>query len=237
MAHPFRIVAWAPALLALAGWGLASAATLESAPTTVVLSAATGAGLMYVSNRGDRPVAFQAEAFDWSQPAGTDVLTPSRALQISPPIAEIAPGATQIVRLRSSGPAEPVEQSFRVVVSELPREAAGQEVRILLQFNMPVFRPTADPAPARLTWTASVAGRRLTLFAENASGKHVKLTDLSLGRGGGRAELATLAYVLPGSVRSWRADGVSVPAGGTVNVRYRDRDDGPPVDVAVRVEP
>src|SRR5438876_27975 len=87
------------AVLAFAPQTAAIADSLRVSPINLSLGT-SGTGILNAENQGKQPIAAQVEAFDWQQSDGKDVLTPSNALQLSPPIIRLAPGQKQIVRVR-----------------------------------------------------------------------------------------------------------------------------------------
>lgn len=167
---------------------------LDVAPTTLDLKPGV-AGLVYVSNHGDRPVTVHIEAMDWRQDGNRDLLSPSAELFTSPPIVRIAPGARQSVRVMAKPPGTG-ERVYRLLVSELPDMAhAADGVRVLLQFSLPVFlRRDPGIAPA-LSWSAQ--GGRLTVT--NTGSQAAKLLGVALN--GAALEEQGLVYVLPGVTR------------------------------------
>ncbi len=239
---PPAALALALAVLALVMAPAAGAASLETAPTTIELAPGSRAGVLYVSNRGDRPLAFQVEAFDWSQDGGGDRLTPSASLEVSPPIAELAPGGTQIVRLRAAPRAGGAsERAYRLVVSELPPPGGGQEqqVRVLLQFNMPVFERAPSGGRAALAWDAVLNGDRLVLTATNSGARRSKFTDAQLvaAAAGRRAVAGGPVYVLAGASRVWTAPAAGLKPGDSVAIESRDGDSGKLIAASVVIRP
>src|SRR5262249_26514136 len=153
----------------------------EVAPTTVELSARNRTAVLRITNRGPEPVTIQAQPYDWSQAAEGEALAPSAGLQVSPPMAQLAPGAVQIIRLPDRGPpGASAETAHRLIVSELPAPGAAEQgrVRVRLQFSLPVFGPpTAQgppPTAAGLSWSAARAGGELILTAANAGPRRAK---------------------------------------------------------------
>lgn len=167
--------------------------TLDVAPTTLDLKPGV-AGLFYVTNHGARPVTVQIEAMDWHQGDGRDRLVPSTQLLTSPPMARIAPGGRQSVRVMARVDAGR-EHAFRLLVSQLP-DAAGESdgVHVLLQFSVPVFVDHDPQVLPRLRWLE----RNGALIAVNDGPQTVKLEALRVNgdfRGG-------LSYLLPGAARN-----------------------------------
>jgi fimbrial chaperone protein len=91
---------------ALAATGLAwlplpaGAAAFSVTPIRIYMQPRDRAVAITIVNEGDTEVALQAELNNWSQKAdGTDELTPTEDLILSPPILKLAPKARQVVRL------------------------------------------------------------------------------------------------------------------------------------------
>ena len=176
----------------LSGAALAApATTLDVAPTTLMLKPGA-AGLFYVTNHGARPVTVQIEAMDWHQAGGRDLLAPSDHLLASPPMATIAPGGRQSVRVLAR---TPDIHAFRLLVSQLPGPADdGDGVHVLLQFSVPVFVGRDEKAAPDVVWVLQGG----ELVAANTGAQAVKLEGLTVNgvlRGG-------LFYLLPGAARA-----------------------------------
>ncbi|MBB6185609.1 fimbrial biogenesis chaperone [Oleiagrimonas soli] len=202
-----RILGGALLLVGLAA-GSASAGSLSVAPTTVKLDAKGGAAVLYAMNRGDQPIMVQVEGYAWVQRGGTDRLIATDALQLSPPMARIAPGEKQTIRLRVTPSTQPHERSFRLLVSELPdpNHKTSDGVRVLLQFSVPVFvDDRAHEAPA-LHWEAQRTPDGIRVSVRNRGAGYAKLVDLTaVAPDGSRHPLTakSLNYVLAGAERSW----------------------------------
>ena len=218
----------------------ALAGAFEVAPTTVNLSAKARTAVVRITNRGAQAVTIRVRPYDWRQSGDKDALTPSTVLVASPLMARLAPGGRQVVRLRELGPAlEPGEQAHRLLVSEVESgNAAGAgEVRMLLQFSLPVFGPARAPGSGRLSWDARVAGGQLILTAANAGSRHIKLVKLAVTSDGapGQRQVAAMVYVLAGASRHWRVPlrGLS-PAAGLM-LRAEDGATGEPLAWRLKV--
>lgn len=87
------------ALLTLLGLGTAAeAGTFTVIPATVEIDSRQDRGLLLVTNRGDREVRYQVEAYATTAAAiyGRSVTT---ALAVTPPLVVIPPGATRRVSI------------------------------------------------------------------------------------------------------------------------------------------
>ena len=91
--------AFAAGLVMLQAGGGASAQGLTVLPVNIELAAGQMATSLTVINHGGSETSVQVRAFDWKQPNGAEQLTPSDVVLVSPPIATIPAGGTQVVRL------------------------------------------------------------------------------------------------------------------------------------------
>ena len=91
-----------------------------------------------VTNQGKDAVILQGDAIGWERDAGVDRDASTSDLIVKPPVFTVARGQTQIVRvgLRRNSASE-TESTYRMVLREVPSEAAGSEtlqgqVRVLV---------------------------------------------------------------------------------------------------------
>jgi fimbrial chaperone protein len=224
---------FAAALAVLTQSAVASAGTIEIAPTTLDLQPGK-AGLFYIANNGARAVTLQLQPMDWTQNGNANALAQSGTLIASPPFLRIAPGERQIVRVLADGVQQP-EADYRLVVSELPDSTdAGSAVNVLLQFSIPVFVASTH-AQADARWSAVARGGRLALSLHNNGGAALKITSISLARDG--QALATvpcgLTYILPGAQHVWE---VPLADAASLRISARDERSGVPLDADIAVQ-
>jgi fimbrial chaperone protein len=193
--------------------------TLDVAPTTLDLKSGA-AGLFFITNHSARDVTVQIEAADWRQENGRDITAPSQELLASPPLAHIAPGARQSVRVMARPPGEG-ERAYRLLVSELPDvEVGGDGVHVLLQFSVPVFVRHDPRAVAQLSWSS----RQGRLIAANTGAQTIKLGGVTIDE----AHKPGLVYLLPGASRD-------LGPAGQGHVRVHDERSG--TDIAADITP
>ena len=93
--------------LVLGMGGAVQAASLQLSSTSLSLPAGQRAGALVLRNTGRAPVTAQIRAFSWQQDAqGKDVLTPTAALIVSPPMVRLDAGAEQqfrVIRAQTAG--------------------------------------------------------------------------------------------------------------------------------------
>jgi len=193
------------ATLLAAGAGLLAvpaAHAFQVRPVRVELGSRQPATQLTVHNPTPRPLLLQVEVFDWSQPGeGDDELRPSTALIVNPPIVEIAPGASQVVRVGLRGAVESgVERSHRVWLTQVATpELLDSGVQLLVRVSLPVFVTGAGTPPAQPEWTRTPAAVEL----RNHGLRHLQVRSLTLtGTDGRRATLGP-CYALPAGRCRW----------------------------------
>jgi fimbrial chaperone protein len=187
------------------------AASLEVMPTTIDMPGKGGTAQMRLVNHGDEPVNIQIESFAWTQ-SGTETLSDSDDIVVSPPFARLDPRGSQIVRLLLAPPAQQNgERSYRIVVTQLPNTNAWKEgAHVLLQFSVPLF--AGDGHGSDVTWSASRDGTGLRLEARNSGLRRAKFTNLEIVSAVGAHQPVSshaLSYVLAGATRTWSVANVS----------------------------
>ena len=125
----------------------AGAANLQISPVMIVLRAGQSATGISMQNLGETPVYGQVRVYQWEQSEGDDVLTPTQEVVASPPILQIGPKSSQVIRLvRRSQQLPSSELTYRILIDEIPREdggpAAGVDIR--LRYSVPMFVLPAD---------------------------------------------------------------------------------------------
>ncbi|MBS7544861.1 molecular chaperone [Ancylobacter oerskovii] len=190
--------------------GVASAGALRVVPVTLDLAAPAATGAITLRNEGTQPANVQIRVFRWMQGAdGQDALQPTTDVVASPPAATLAPGASYVVRVvRAGGPASGGEESYRLLIDELPTAGRVQPGRIslLVRQSIPVFFSGLEVSAPQLQWQVSAGRSGVTVTATNGGSRRQKIADMSLATASGQllADRKGLAgYVLGGSSRSW----------------------------------
>ncbi|VVE27990.1 fimbrial biogenesis chaperone [Pandoraea anhela] len=195
----------------------AGAATLQISPVNVEFAAKQNAIGLTMSNPGDTPVYGQVRVYTWTQEDGDDKLTPTDAIAASPPILRIDGGGSQIIRLvRVANTPPAVEQSYRLLVDELPEP--GQPVQsgisIRMRYSIPVFVvPATVPPKPDLRFTLKRVDGDWQLEAENRGGSRAQIGAARFVDAAGKTVPLTnglLGYALAGQRRLFK---VTWPAG------------------------
>jgi len=206
-------------------------AGLAIAPLRIEIDDAARGATVMLTNTSERSLPVQTRVFAWSQDRGEDVYAPSSDLTISPSIASIPPGETQIVRVLRNGAASPGEKSYRLIVDQLPDPSAARagaaEARI--RFAVPMFLDRSKAAAAQFDWRVGANGIELV----NSGGSTARIVQIEVKTASGTpvpVERNSLRYVLGNSTIAWPVENacslglVTVTAsidGRTVNAQPR----------------
>src|ERR1035441_3158226 len=93
------VCAFAAILVVLLTGLAAGAQALSVLPVNIFLSPGQSATTLTITNQGNSKTAVQIRAYAWNQKEDEDQLTRSDAVVVSPPIASIEAGESQVVRL------------------------------------------------------------------------------------------------------------------------------------------
>lgn len=200
-----RTAAWL-AVVVFAGPALAQSLTVL--PVSVQMRPGQLATSLTIVNQGTTESAIQVRAFKWSQTAdGSEQLTPSDDVVASPPIATIAPNATQVVRLILRRRVQVQEGSYRLLVDQIPPAAQSGTVRIALRLSIPVFAEPATRANAHVAFHVEQDASGSSLVAVNDGKRHETLRDIKLATAEGEVlptESNVSPYILAGTTHRWR---------------------------------
>jgi fimbrial chaperone protein len=208
---------------ALLASSVAFAAGLQVAPTSLDLAPNKNADGLWLGNTGEGTLHAQVRVFHWTQEGGEDKLTPSRGLAISPPMLQIDAGARQLVRvIRSAAPPSVDEDSYRVLIDELPVDEsqatpsdAGKAavpqggLQYVLRYSVPIFvQPAGNGGSVAPKLSGKVVrdGDQSFIEVTNQGNGHAQLGNLVLvDAQGKREELSAglVGYVLPGQTMRW----------------------------------
>jgi fimbrial chaperone protein len=186
------------------------AANLQISPVMINFHASQAAAGINLQNYGETPLYGQVRVYTWDQQGGEDVLAPATEVVASPPIMEIGPRSSQTIRLvRRTASAAAGEQSYRVLIDEIPRgDGPDNGVAIRLQYSVPLFvLPADDRAAPVLTWTVLRKNGDWTLRVQNTGTLHAQIGATSIGTADNKKydlSKGLLGYALPGKTREWR---------------------------------
>jgi len=179
---------------------------LSVVPVNVFLSPGQRATSLTVTNPGNSETAIQIRVYAWNQKGDDDQLTASDAILLSPPLARIAPGAKQVVRLILRQPARDREATYRILIDQIPPPAEPGVVHIVLRLSIPIFAQPATRALAHVQFHLEQDAGKLFLVGINDGPLHDVIRDIVLTTSDGRKlkeESSTSPYILAGSTRRW----------------------------------
>jgi fimbrial chaperone protein len=188
----------------------AAAANLQISPVMINLRAGQGASGITMQNLGERAVYGQVRVYLWEQKDGDDVLTPTQDVVASPPIIQIGPKSSQMIRLvRRSEQLPASELTYRILIDEIPKDdgpASGVDIR--LRYSVPLFvLPADERAAPELAWSVFRKDGFWMLRVRNSGNQRAQIGALVLSNAAGKEfEIAAglFGYVLAGRVREWR---------------------------------
>lgn len=177
-------------------------------PVRIFLGPQDRATALTIVNEGDAPLVLQTEMYRWSQTAtGQEELTPAEEVVLSPPIIQLGPKARQVVRLARVSPINsPVQQTFRVIVREVPDAAAvaaSDQTPLALAVSLPIFI-TPRGAKAKLVCELRRGeGTATVMQCENTGNAYAQIRQVTLSRGSQELfQTDTGVYVLHGTKRT-----------------------------------
>lgn len=221
------------------------AGSFEVNPIRVQLTPAARSAALTVKNSGTEPVVVQASVQAWSQKGGDDVLSATSEVLVSPPIATIAPGAEQIVRVGlRRAPDDKQELSYRLFLQEVPPppRPGFQGLQVALRIGLPVFvQPRSGPAKPALVWDARMrdAGT-ISLRLRNEGNAHIQVSDVAMFAPGGKEPLAShasLSYVLPGQSRAWELKTRDAGLKANQRLRLKASTDAGSIETGIELAP
>lgn len=184
----------------------AEAQSLSVLPVNIFLASGQKTTSLTVTNTGTTETAIQIRSYAWDQKNGDDQLTDSDAVVLSPPIARIAPGASQVIRLVLRQPAEGREATYRILVDQIPPPAEPGIVHMVLRLSIPIFVQPATRAVPHLQFHMEMNAGKLFLVGINDGLRHEVIRDVELSASDGRDLKETVSsspYILAGATRRW----------------------------------
>lgn len=219
------------------------AATLQISPVMVDLRSNESATGVTLRNPGELPLYGQVRVFRWDQVHFDDTLTPTKELVASPPLIQIGAGGNQLVRLVRTSPAPTgTEQSYRIVIDELPSPGthSANGVNIRLRYSVPVFvEPAGKVAAPVLSWHLGRDIKGWVLRVDNAGTRRAQIASVQVVDSAGKIHEISkglLGYALAGRARQWQ---VSLPADAILRgeVKVRAAVNAMPLEAMATVAP
>lgn len=197
------------------------AAQFTITPVRIFMTPKDRAVAVTVTNESDEEVVMQADLYSWKQKAdGSDDLVLTEDLILTPPILKLPPKGRQVVRLaRLTPPPAGVQQTYRLIVRELPEARAGAQIQlqVALAFSLPVFISPPGVKRDLQCGVERAAPDQVRALCSNTGTAYTQVRALEVfdDKGARLAARDSGGYLLPTVQRSFeikRADG-KIPAG------------------------
>ena len=185
------------------------AGSFHVSPVRVEVSSQEKSSVLRVENNGQTTVTIQLHVVAWAQKDGKDLLTPTRELIATPPIFNLKPGATQLIRIGMLRKVDPEKElSYRLILEEIPSPPAPdfKGLQVALRIGLPVFIKPDTSAQQQLKFAIErLDAGSLWLTMTNQGLAHMQLFGLKLyPEAKADSVLAThdaSLYLLPGQER------------------------------------
>ena len=175
-------------LLVLLAAGLfetpAQAASLSVSPIRLDLVHPGNSTRLTLRNTGKLPLNAQVRVFKWSAQNGRDSFAETRDVVVSPPISTLPPNSEMHIRIvRTSGAQVQGEESYRVVVDEVPSANRVQNVgvTIAIRYALPLFVISPEASKPQVAWSVRMINGKRMLVATNSGDVHLRIANLSVG--------------------------------------------------------
>jgi fimbrial chaperone protein len=186
---------------------LSRAQALSVSPVNLVLLSGDRSAILTLTNKGENETTVQIRIFAWNQQDDKDQLTETAAIMAGPPMATIAPGGNQIIRLLLRQPAQGREATYRILVDQIPPAVkTGGGLQMVLRLSIPVFVQPPTAASSHLQFRLERQGEKLFLVGINDGLRHDLIRGIVLSAGDAREwKIAPGAspYILSGVTRRW----------------------------------
>lgn len=216
----------------------AQASNFEISPVVLELSSARTAGVVKIVNNDNHDVSLQLRAFEWGQSDNKDDLKPTQNLIISPPVFNLAPGASQVIRVVSRQPSAENEIAFRLLIDEIPSAAEGATINFKFRISMPVFIAPVAAAKLKLDYDLH-AGKPGKLVVQNSGNRRGRLLDVAVTLPNGKKIIAAGGgnpYTLAGVTRQYLIESETPLTAGS-KVKLSATGDSGPIETELTVAP
>lgn len=175
-------------------------------PVNILMAPGEKAATLTVTNHGTGNTAIQIRAYAWSQKGDEDQLTASDDVVVSPPLATLAPGADQVVRLILRKTPQGREATYRILLDQIPPPSEPGVVHIVLRLSIPIFAQPQTRATQNVQYHIEIDAGQMVLIGVNDGLRHDAIRDIELTASDGRklkAAPGSSPYILSGDTRRW----------------------------------
>lgn len=162
-------------------------ASLQVSPIALNFKVNEKAQEIWLTNTSDKTIRAQTRVLDWTQEKGQDKTQATKALVASPAVTEIKAGERQLIRIIKVIPLpQDKEQTFRLMIDELPEKNKGTEqvgLQLLLQYSVPVFLQSNQDIPVKAGITSlqniSFSYQNNQIMVNNQANSHIRISQLT----------------------------------------------------------
>ena len=188
--------------------------SFEVSPIRVTFQPNESSALMTVRNEGNEKLRLQIKVMAWDQSKdGEMVLKPTDDIIFYPTLLTVEPGAQRNLRVGNKSNVMAKEQTYRIIVEELPSNTKlqGTGVRIVTKMSIPIFIKPARAEVKNQIERIAVRGSTITFDVKNQGNVHIQPRELRVK---GTAVDGTVRleqkipgwYILAGGQREYRVD-------------------------------
>ena len=179
---------------------------------------------MTVRNEGDERLRLQINVMAWDQGKdGEMALKPTHDIIFYPTLLTVDPGAQRNLRVGTKVSAVAKEQSYRILVEELPSNVKlqGNGVRIVTKMSIPIFIKPAKAEVKNVIERIALRGADVSFDVKNQGNVHIQPREVRVKAIGadGSVQLERKIpgwYILAGGRREYRFD---IPKGGCSKIK------------------
>jgi fimbrial chaperone protein len=193
-------------IIVLLAAGAARGQSLRVVPVNIQMLPGQKATTLTVINEGSTGTAIQIRVYDWNQPDGNDQLTASDEVLASPPMATMAPGDSQVVRLVLRRTPQGREATYRILLAQIPPPAEPGIVHMVLRLSIPIFAQPTTRAVPHVQFHIERDARQVFLVGTNNGLRQEAIRDIVLFTSDGRKlkpASGASPYILAGVTRRW----------------------------------
>lgn len=186
----------------------ASASSFIASPITFDLTSSKPMSILRLTNQGESDLRLQVHAVKWSTDGHAETQVDTDEVILNPPIFSIKPGQQQFLRFGLRSVTQTAkEQSYRLIVDEIPDETASGEklgLRTVLRVSIPVFINPLQKN-VHVSWHLIRKGSQYVLVADNSGDTHIKINGFAIvdDKGTSRIINSDPAYILPQQRKEW----------------------------------
>ena len=185
-------------------------------PVVVELGARQRAASVTItlSPKAAGPLLLQSEVLQWEQALdGSSRNQPSADLVVVPPIVELKPGESQLLRIGQRGPRRAAgEQAYRLVLEDVSIASSGPGLSFRMRYDLPVLLAPAEPVRQALRWQSCAPNpAEICVRLANEGNRRITLRKLEVSGADWTLSVPAAGTVLAGTEREWR---LPLPVGG-----------------------